>query len=125
MKRLYRKKRIHYTLIFGIILFTVSLLGIFIKGNPNYWLLISSFFYLGGYFYEKNTPYLTIENGIINQPFRKRINLTEIKEISRKKAGYYILKTDKTELTIDTQAIDEKSFAELNAELEKLNVEWN
>ena len=54
----------------------------------------------------------------------KKLNLTEIKRI-KKFAGDYILKTDKSELTINTQIIDPNSLAELNAELEKLNVEWN
>ena len=82
--------------------------------------------YLGLYFYQKNYKYLTIENGIINVngPFGKKLNLTEIKRI-KKFAGDYILKTDKKELTINTQIIDPNSLAELNAELEKLNVEWN
>lgn len=42
----------------------------------------------------------------------------------KKFAGDYILKTDKNELKINTQIIDPNSFAQLNAELEKLNVEW-
>lgn len=52
------------------------------------------------YFYEYFNPYLTIENGIIktNNPFGKKMNLTEIKRI-KKFAGDYILKTDKAELT--------------------------
>ena len=82
--------------------------------------------YLGLYFYQRNYKYLTIENGIINLngPFGEKINLTEIKRI-KKFAGDYIIKTDKKELTINTQIIDPSSLAELNAELEKLNVEWN
>ena len=78
------------------------------------------------YFYEYFNQYLTIENGIVktNSPFGKKMNLTEIKRI-KKFAGDYILKTDKAELTINTQIIDPNSLAELNTELEKLNVEWN
>jgi hypothetical protein len=74
----------------------------------------------------KNYKYLTIENGIINVngPFGKKLNLTEIKQI-KKFAGDFILKTEKKELTINTQIIDPNSLTELNAELEKLNVEWN
>ena len=78
------------------------------------------------YFYEYFNQYLTIGNGIIkiNSPFGKKMNLAEIKRI-KKFAGDYILKTEKAELTINTQMIDPNSLAELNAELEKLNVEWN
>jgi hypothetical protein len=70
--------------------------------------------------------YLTINNNVIkeNHPFGKKINLTEIKNI-KKFAGDYILKTEKTELTINTQIIDEKSLAELNLILNKLNLEMN
>ena len=129
MKIQYRKKRLNHSLIFGILWLTISLLGIFTKENPSwtdYGFLIISFLYLGTYLYEKKNQYLTIENGIIsiNQPFGKKINLTEIKRI-KKFAGDYILKTDKTELTINTQVIDEKSLMELNKELEKLNLGMN
>ena len=88
------------------------------------WIVIS-LMYLGMYFYQKNYNYLTIENGIIkvNGPFGKKLNLIEIKRI-KKFAGDYILKTDEKELAINTQIINPSSLAELNAELEKLNVEW-
>ena len=54
----------------------------------------------------------------------KNINLTEIKQI-KKFAGDYIFKTDNQDLIINTQIIDPNSLAELNAKLEKLNVEWS
>ena len=105
------------------------MLGIFTKDNPywtDYGFLIISILYLGTYFYEKKNQYLTIKKGqiLVNQPFGKKIILAEIKRI-KKFAGDYILKTDKKELTINTQIIDPNSLAELNNELEKLNVEWN
>ena len=89
------------------------------------WILIS-LTYFGTYFYQKKYKYVSIENGIltVNGPFEKKLNLTEIKRI-KKFAGDYIIKTDKKELTINTQIIESNSLAELNAELEKLNVEWN
>ena len=92
----------------------------------DYGWLVLSIAYLSIYFYQRQNKYLTIENGIIkiNSPFGKKLNLTEIKRI-KKFAGDYILKTDKSELTINTQIIDPKSLTELNTELEKLNVEWN
>ena len=127
MKIQYKKRRLNHSLIFGTFWLIISLLGIFTKENP-YWtdyaFLIISFLYLGTYFYEKRNQYLTIENGLIsvNQPFGKKIRLTEIKRI-KKFAGDYILKTDKTELTINTQMIDPNSLADLNTELEKLNME--
>ncbi len=129
MKIKYKKKRLNHNLIFGILWLTISLLGIFTKDNPywtDYGFLIISILYLGTYFYEKKNQYLTIKKGqiLVNQPFGKKIILAEIKRI-KKFAGDYILKTDKKELTINTQIIDPNSLAELNNELEKLNVEWN
>jgi hypothetical protein len=59
----------------------------------------------------------------VNGPLGKKLKLTEIKRI-KKFAGDYILKTDKKELTINTQFIEPNSMVELNAELEKLNIEW-
>ena len=52
----------------------------------------------------------------------KKINLNEIKRI-KKFAGEYILKTDSTELKINTDLIEEKSLSELNTVLENLNLE--
>ncbi|WP_295982884.1 hypothetical protein [uncultured Algibacter sp.] len=88
------------------------------------WLGISVM-YIAIYSFDYFNQYLTIQNNVIkeNHLFGKKINLNEIKRI-KKFAGDYILQTDKTELTINTQIIDQNSLTELNAELEKLNVEW-
>ena len=82
--------------------------------------------YFGIYSYEYRNQYLTIENGTmkVNTLFGRKINMNEIERI-KKFSGEYILKTDKKELTINTQIIDPNSLTNLNAELEKLNVEWN
>ena len=125
----YKKRHLNVNLISGFFWLIWFLIGVFGKEEPNWtdygWIFIS-LMYLGLYFYQKNYKYLTIENGIINVngPFGKKLKLTEIKRI-KKFAGDYILKTDKNELTINTQIIDPNSLAELNTELEKLNVEWN
>jgi len=125
----YKKRHLNVNLISGFFWLIWFLIGVFGKEEPNWtdygWIFIS-LMYLGLYFYQKNYKYLTIENGIINVngPFGKKLNLTEIKRI-KKFAGDYIIKTDKKELTINTQLIEPNSLAELNAELEKLNVEWN
>ncbi len=90
------------------------------------WISNNFIFIFRNLFLREKESYLTIENGIIsvNQPFGKKINLTEIKRI-KKLGGDYILKSDKKELTINTQIIDPNSLAELNTALKKLNVEWN
>ena len=105
------------------------LLSLNYNGENNwtdYGYLVFGILYLILYFYQRQYKYLTIENGIINVngPFGKKLNLTEIKRI-KKFTEDYILKTDKNELTINTQIIDPNSLAKLNTELEKLNVEWN
>lgn len=128
MKIAFKQRHLNVSLIFGLIWSVWFFVGVFGKEEPNWtdygWIFIS-LMYLGMYFYQKNYKYLTIENGIINVngPFGKKLNLTEIKRI-KKFAGDYILKTDKSELTINTQIIDPTSLNELNCELEKLNVEW-
>ncbi|MCI2230423.1 hypothetical protein MC378_14685 [Polaribacter sp. MSW13] len=129
MKIGYKKKHLNVNLILGLVWLVWFFVGVFGKEKPNWtdygWIVIS-IMYLGLYFYQKNYKYLTIENGIINVngPFGKKLNLSEIKRI-KKFAGDYILKTDKKELTINTQIIDPNSLAELNAEFEKLNIEWD
>jgi hypothetical protein len=128
MRIQYKKRHLNVNLIFGLFWLLWFFIGVFGKEEPNWtdygWIVIS-IMYLGMYFYQKNYNYLTIENGIIkvNGPFGKKLNLIEIKRI-KKFAGDYILKTDEKELAINTQIINPSSLAELNAVLEKLNVEW-
>ncbi len=125
----YKKRNLNINLILGIAWLIFGLLSLNYNGEnrwTDYGYLVFGILYLIIYFNQKQYKYLTIENEIlkINGSFGKKINLTEVKRI-KKIAGDYILKTDKKELTINTQIIDPKSLAELNAELEKLNVEWN
>ena len=128
MKIRYKKKQLKISLVLGIVWLIFGILYLFVK-DFSHWMdygyLIISILYLSQYFYNYKYQYLTIENGVIYKSFflSKKINLTEIKKI-KKFAGDYIIKTDKTELTINTQIIDPNSLAELNAKLEKLNVEW-
>ena len=129
MKIQYKKRQLNFNLIFGIIWFIYFFVKLLFDDKLHWidygWILIS-LIYFGSYFYQKKYKYVSIENGIltVNGPFGKKLNLTEIKRI-KKFAGDYIIKTDKKELTINTQIIEPNSLAELNAELEKLNVEWN
>ena len=130
MKIRYKKRKLRINLILGLFWLVFAIVQLFILDENKSWIkygwLGISLMYIIMYFYEYFNQYLTIENGIIkiNRPFGKKMNLNEIKRI-KKFAGDYILKTEKAELTINTQMIDPKSLAELNTELEKLNVEWN
>ncbi len=125
----YKKRHLNIFLILGIVMLAIGLLDLnYDRENrwTDYGYIVFAILYLVLFIYQKQNKYLTIQNGIlkINGSFGKKVNLTEIKRI-KKFGGDYILKTDKKELTINTQIIDPKSLTELNAELEKLNVEWN
>ena len=128
MKIQFKKRQLNFNLIFGIIWFIYFFVKLYFNDKLHWidygWILIS-LAYFGTYFYQKKYKYVSIENGIlaVNGPFGKKLNLAEIKRI-KKFAGDYIIKTDKKELTINTQIIDPNALTELNAELEKLNVEW-
>jgi hypothetical protein len=128
MKISYKKRHLNINLIFGISWLIFGLLGVFLKEKP-YWTdyvyIIISILFLIIHFYKKKEKYLTIENGFIKQnwPFGKKMELTEINRIKHF-AGDYILKSDKTEMTINIQLIEEKSINELKTELNKLNAEW-
>ncbi|MGE5943961.1 MAG: hypothetical protein ACM31G_06440 [Flavobacteriales bacterium] len=126
MKIRFKKKRLKYNLIFGILWLILGTTSVtFESGNVfNYGYIIMGILYFGTYLFENNKQYLTIENGIIskNHLIPKSINMNEIKRIN-KFAGDYVLKTDSTELRINTELIEEKSLAELNIVLENLQLE--
>jgi hypothetical protein len=128
MKIHYQKKRLHTSLLLVVLWLTISTIGIFTKENrswTDFGFFLISILYFGMYFYEKKNQYLTLDAHFLslNQPFGKKIELSELIQI-KKFAGDYILKTANTELRINTQIIDSKSLSELDAELNKLNVEW-
>ena len=97
MKIKYKKRHLNFNLFLGIGWLIIGLLGVLTK--------------------EKT--YIGIIR--VNALFGKKINLAEIKVI-KKFAGDYILKTEKTDLIINTQIIDPNSLAELKTELDKLNI---
>ena len=105
---------------FNVILFEKEELS-----SLDYGWIVMSLIYLGIFFYRKKYYYLTIinDNIRVNGPLGKELKLTEIKRI-KKFAGDYIIKTDRKEMTINTQIIDPNSLKELDVELEKLDVVW-
>lgn len=128
MKIRYKKKRLKFYLIMTILWLIFVVFNLisndFGEWTAYTWLGISVM-YIAIYSFDYFNQYLTIQNNVIkeNHLFGKKINLNEMKRI-KKFAGDYILQTEKTELTINTQIIDQNSLTELNAELKKLNVEW-
>ena len=125
MKIRFTKKRLKHYLIFGILWLVLGTTAVIFNSENvfNYGYLIIGILYFGTYLFENNKQYLTIDNGIIskNHLIPKKVNLNDIKQI-KKFAGDYILKTDSTELRINTELIDKKSLAELNTVLENLNL---
>ena len=128
MKIAYKKKYQRANLVFGLVWLVWFLIGVFGKEDSlllDYLWGLASLLYLGKYFYDRKYKYVSLENGSIgiHGPLGKKLSLNKIKRI-RKFARDYIIKTDKNELTINTQIIDSDSLAKLNKELEKLHVEW-
>jgi len=128
MKIKLKKKHLNINLFFGMVWFLCGILGLIFRENTDwfdYGSLVIGIIYFIGFFYLKKYQYLTIQNGIlkVHGSFGKSIKLSEIKSIKRF-AGDYILKSDRKELTINTQVIEPNSLAGLNAELEKLKVKW-
>ena len=126
MKIRYTKKKLRVGLILGLVWLILGLIQVISSDfteKTDYFFILMALAYLGMYLYEYFSQYLTIDNRMIkvNSLFGKKINLSEIKEF-KKFAGDYILKSDKTELTINTQIIDPNSLIELDAELNKLNI---
>ncbi|NNC49334.1 MAG: hypothetical protein HKO01_02230 [Flaviramulus sp.] len=126
MKIQYTKKRLRGNLIIGLFWLTLSIAKSVLSSYENfidYFFILMAVMYLGQYFYEWRNQYLNIADKQIevNYPFGKKINLSEINWI-KKFAGDYILKTDKKDLTINTQIIDNVSLNDLNEILAKLDL---
>lgn len=113
-----------FMLLFWVLLATFNLLFNKDTGWSFYLLFAISISYILSYLYNLINQYITIKDGTlkVNHLFGKKINLNEIKSIN-KFAGDYILKTDTTELTINTQILDKKSLQDLNQVLDELKLQ--
>jgi hypothetical protein len=128
MKIRFKKKRIYANLILGLVWTGLGVFGLFEDDNfrwSDFLYVVLGILYMGHYLYDFTNQYLTIENGTIRKNvlygFGKNINLDDINFI-KKFAGNYTLKTETTELKINTELIEKKSLAELNSVLRKLNL---
>ena len=114
-------------MVYGLFHMVLAFIMMYLEGHLwiSYFWMAFSVLCIINYYFQKTYQYLSIENGIIkiNEPFGKKLKLSEIQKI-KKIAGDYILKTDHKELTINTQLIEPKSLILLNSELEKLNAVW-
>jgi hypothetical protein len=124
----YKKRKINFNLIFGLAWLLIFFITVFTKDKLNWvdygYLVLSAMFFIG-FLYQRQNICLTIENGFIKEKslFGKKLNLKDIKQI-KTFAGDYILKSEKTEFTINTDLIDPGSMMDLKKELKSLNVEW-
>ena len=128
MKIKYKKKFLNVNLILGLVWIIWFFVGVYENEESNmmtYGWIVMPLIYLGMYIYQRKYSYVSIDNDTIrvNGPLGKQLKLNEIKRI-KKFAGDYIIKTDRKEMTINTQIIDSSSLKELDAELEKLDVVW-
>ena len=129
MKIRYKKKKWVLSLILASFWLAMGLAQL-ILNDFNYWIgyawialgILGIWSFIDDYL----NQYLTIENEMIKEggSFGEKLNLNEVKKIN-KFAGNYIIKTDKSELTISTRFLEPDSLVKLNGVLEKLDVKWN
>ncbi len=129
----YKKSRLRFSLIVGLILLSLGLISVlimFVLGNPEFisWSMVGIGQILGGlmmlaiYFYERKKQYLSIsEDGqlIKYTIFPRTINLSKVRAIKERFKGEYNLQTEANQLSIDTQMITPQALALLNNELKK------
>lgn len=128
MKIRYKKKKWVLSLILASIWLVLGLGQLIVK-DFNSWLgyahialgILSLWSFIDDYL----NQYLTIENEMIKEGgrFGEKLKLNEITKI-KQFAGDYIIKTDKSELTIHTRFVEPDSLVKLNGVLEKLDVKW-
>ena len=128
MKIRFKKKRLYMSAILGIVWTGFGIYNILEDENlrwSDYIYLLVGILYIGHYLFDLINQYLIVENGTIRKNllygYSKKINLNEINLI-KKFAGDYTLKTDTQKLKINTDLIEEKSLADLNEILQKLNL---
>ncbi len=115
-------------LILGLVWIGLGILSVVTDDKirwTDYGYLVMGILYIGHYLHDLTNQYLTIENGTIQKNglygFGKKIKLNEINWI-KKFAGDYTLKTEQSELKINTELIDKVSLTELNKILAELNL---
>ncbi|MDM9630110.1 hypothetical protein [Robiginitalea aurantiaca] len=117
MKIYYSKKRLRTNHIHSIICFLFAIA--WLASNDSRWVgvgwLMLSGLYVASYFFERHNQYLTLQGRSIskNRLLSKTINLDEVRDIERFE-GDYILKTETSEMKIDTRIIAPDSLKVLD-----------
>lgn len=124
----YKRMHLRWKFIFGLFWLILGIISITNNSENyfNYGYLIVSLLYFGDYIIKSNNQYLTIdsETMTMNSLYPKKVNLNDLIliEISKKN---YILKTEISELTINTSLIEKNSLKDLRAILKNLKVNNN
>ncbi|MFD0963058.1 hypothetical protein [Pseudofulvibacter geojedonensis] len=122
----YKKKKLIYKLIFGVIWLFIGVFTLLEK-NEIYWtdygFIILSVVYLISYFFQLEEQYLTIDNEFIclNDSQDKKFYLGDITSIE-KQADEYILKTNEKVMILNIDLIDADSLEKIDKELEKIQL---
>ena len=121
MKIKYKKGRSRFYLMLVIAWFIILIVNILFVDSREWTFWIWVFLPIANiayYSFEYFNQYLKIENGIIYRTslFPKKLELNKIRTV-RKFAGDYIIKTDQSELRIDTTIIHPDSLKELDKTL--------
>ena len=107
----YKRMHLRWKFVFGLFWLILGIISITNNSENyfNYGYLIVSFLYFGIYFFKSKYQYLTIEDGsvILNNIISQRISFADLNQI-KKNGKRYILKSEKSELIIDTTLIDKK-----------------
>ncbi|TDN80382.1 hypothetical protein DET49_13223 [Salegentibacter sp. 24] len=118
MKIKYKKSRSRFHLIMICIWSILLIINILYGDSDNwtFWIwIVLPLGYNSLYAFEYVNQYLKIENGTIYKTslFPKKVELNKIQSV-KKFAGDYIVKTDQSELRIDTTIIHPTSLKELD-----------
>jgi len=124
----YKRMHLRWKFIFGLFWLILGIISITNNSENyfNYGYLIVSLLYFGDYIIKSNNQYLTIdsETMTMNSLYPKKVNLNDLILIKKSKKNY-ILKTEISELTINTSLIEKNSLKDLRAILKNLKVNNN
>ncbi|PNW29200.1 hypothetical protein BKP44_04430 [Formosa algae] len=124
----YKKRKLNMNLIAGVIWSIIAILNIVFKDKSQIsfltfgWIILAVL-YLGLYFVQRFTAYMTIENNVISKliPLPRHIAIQDITEIKKFKHGYKIISDGKT-LAINTEMINEDDLITLNTYLDGIQL---
>lgn len=125
----YKRKRSYLNLFLAFAWFSY---GIFLLNSSEElnlfdlgWFILAIIYFVI-FVFKYPSEYLKIENGVLKQNWLlgKKIKLKEIINISHLE-GILTLKTRRSQIKINIEAIEKQSYQLLESELRKLNIEWS